>query len=177
MLFPRSKGLGGTQTSNLAAARLALTGQAVAVVVPCPRPSDLPGDLITSSCTLLRPRATSSRGGRGRTLIAHRSTPAEIAQLSGRLCPLLTAFVGIRISPRVLRVRISPRASGSGGLCRLDLTALTPTEKTSCLSRELQQEKLVVVDLRHGVSRGCCSDKYFSTDSHAAVNYVRNTEL
>jgi hypothetical protein len=42
-----------------------------------------------------------------------------------------------------------------------------------CLARELQQEKLVVVDLRRGVgagvSRGCSSGKYFSTDSHAAV--------
>jgi hypothetical protein len=45
------------------------------------------------------------------------------------------------------------------------------TGKTSCLTRELQQEKLVVVDLRHGVGPGVsrCSDKYFSTDSHAAV--------
>ena len=66
-----------------------------------------------------------------------------------------------------------PRASGCGGLWRLDLTVLTPTGKNSCLARELQQEKLVVVDLRRGVgagvSRGCSSGKYFSTDSHATV--------
>lgn len=52
---------------------------------------------------------------------------------------------------------------------KVEALPLTPTGKTSFLARELQQEKLVVVDLRHGVSRGCCSDKYFSTDSHAAV--------
>ena len=68
----------------------------------------------------------------GAVSLINRAVVPEIAQLqlSGRLCPLLTAFVGIRISPRVLGVRISPRASGSGGLCRVDLTAL-------------QQEKLV----------------------------------
>ena len=62
---------------------------------------------------------------------------------------------------------------GAEGLWRLDLTVLTPTGKSSCLARELQQEKRVVVDLRRGVgagvSRGCSSGKYFSTDSHAAV--------
>jgi hypothetical protein len=90
------------------------------------------------------------------------------------LCPFLTALAGIRICHvYVLGVRVSPRASGCGGRWRLDLTVHTPTGKTSCLARELQQEKLVVVDLRRGVgagvSRGCSSGKYFSTDSHAAV--------
>ena len=40
-------------------------------------------------------------------------------------------------------------------------------------SSTVDYEKLVVVDLRRGVgagvSRGCSSGKYFSTDSHAAV--------
>ena len=54
---------------------------------------------------------------------------------------------------------------------KVEALPLTPTGKTSFLARELQQEKLVVVDLRHGVGPGVsrCSDKYFSTDSHAAV--------
>ena len=87
-------------------------------------------------------------------------------RLQLRLCVVRPRRLCLRHALRVLEVFV-------GSIC---LTALTPTEKTSCLSRELQQEKLVVVDLRHGVSRGCCSDKYFSTDSQAAVNYFGNTE-
>ena len=57
---------------------------------------------------------------------------------------------------------------------------LTPTGKTSCLAWELQQEKLVVVDLRRGWTWrhwGMGEGKNFSTDSHAAVQTKKASVL